>query len=132
MSLNASHTPELFKDKDGHDLPIESLTGTDKTAYLKIDLEIDPMGGQPVEPMTAVFAPDPKQLKTSDVPVLLWLHGDKKFWSRKRGGTKPLWGITVQGYLKEVECKLREFILKTSVRQFLLVVPTLNNGPTPS
>src|SRR5262249_54699259 len=53
--------------------------------------------------------------------------GDKKFWSRKRGGFKERWGLTVRDYLKEVECTLREFILKTSVRKFLLVVPTLND-----
>ena len=36
MSLNASDTPDLFQDEHGHDLPIESLTGTDKTIYLNL------------------------------------------------------------------------------------------------
>jgi hypothetical protein len=127
VSLNASDTPDLFKDKDGHDLPIESLTGTDKTVYLKIDLKVDPMGGEPVVPMTAVFAPDPKQLTTGDTNVLLWFHGNKDVWSKNRKGHLYLWGNSVQDYLKVDECKLREFILQSSNRKFLLVVPTLND-----
>ena len=127
MSLNASDTPDLSQDDHGHDLPIESLTGTDKTIYLKIDLEVDPMGGKPVVPMTAVFAPDPKQLTSGDTKMLLWFHGDKKVWSKNRTGTLYLWGKSVQDYLTVDECKLREFILKSSNKKFVLVVPTLND-----
>ena len=127
MSLNASDTPDLFQDEHGHDLPIESLTGTDKTIYLKIQLQVDPAGGQPVVPMTAVFVPDPKQLASGDTNMLLWFHGDKKVWSKNRIGTLYLWGKSVQDYLKVDECKLREFILKSSNKKFVLVVPTLND-----
>jgi hypothetical protein len=62
-------------------LPIESLTGADRTAYLKVDLKVNPMGGQPAAPMTAVFAPDPTKLSGA-VDVLLWLHGDKNYWNK--------------------------------------------------
>jgi hypothetical protein len=127
VTLNASDTPELFKDEDGQDLPIESLTGTDKTVYLNIDLKVDPMGGKPVVPMTAVFAPDPKQLSGGDTNMLVWFHGDKHVWSKNRKGDLYLWGKSVQDYLKVDECKLREFILKSSNRNFVLVVPTLND-----
>jgi hypothetical protein len=140
-SLNPNDTPPLFKDKDKKDLPIESLTGIDKTAYLQIDLKVDPMGEKPVSPMTAVFAPDPTQLKAGEgVDILLWFHGDKDVWSKKRTlATKKhhsFWGQSVQDYLKIDECKLREFILQTSKKKFLLVVPTLNdhtgNGRKPA
>ena len=59
--------------------------------------------------------------------VLLWFHGDKNVWSNTRKGHLYLWGKSVQEYLKVDECKLREFILQSSARNFLLVVPTLND-----
>lgn len=120
VSLNASDTPDLI-DQDP-----PTATSPGHTLFLKIDLKVDPMGGKPVEPMTAVFAPDPKKL-TGDVDVLLWFHGDKDVWSKNRKGHLYLWGKSVQDYLKVDECKLREFILQSSKRQFLLVVPTLND-----
>ncbi len=121
MSLNASDTPDLIDQEP------PTATSPGHTLFLKIDLEIDPMGGQPAEPMTAVFAPDPKKLGTGAVDLLLWFHGDKDVWSRNRKGHLYLWGKTVRDYLRVDETKLREFVLKTSKRQFLLVVPTLND-----
>ena len=50
MSLTASDTPDLI-DQDS-----PTSTSTGHTLYLKIDLEIDAMGGKAVDPMTAVFA----------------------------------------------------------------------------
>jgi hypothetical protein len=126
IGLNAGDTPELFKDKNGVDLPIESLQGADKTAYLKIDLKVNPMGGQPVTPMTAVFAPDPTKL-TGTVDILLWLHGDKSYWDVTRTDKRPFQGKSIQYYLTLPLCKLREFILQTSKKRFLLVAPTLND-----
>jgi hypothetical protein len=128
LGLNPSDTPDLFKDKHGVDLPIESLQGTDKTAYLEIDLKVNPMGGRPVVPMTAVFAPDPRKL-SGTVDVLLWLHGDKHYWD-STGVDVTFHGESIQYYLthpKFTRCKLREFVLQSSKRQFLLVAPTLND-----
>jgi hypothetical protein len=121
VSLNASDTPNLI----AQDPPTPASPG--HTLYLEIDLEVDPMGGKPVEPMTAVFAPDPKQLKAGDVNVLLWFHGDKHVWSKNRKDDLYMWGSSVRDYLKVDECKLREFILQSSQRNFLLVAPTLND-----
>lgn len=121
MGLNPSDTPDLIDQ----DAPTSTSPG--HTLYLKIDLKIDPMKGKPVQPMTAVFAPDPKKLTSGNVDILLWLHGDKDVWSKNRKGHLYLWGQTVQDYLKVDECKLREFILKSSKRQFLLVIPTLSD-----
>jgi hypothetical protein len=121
MGLNASDTPELIEEER------PTATSPGHTLFLKIDLEIDAMGGKPAEPMTAVFAPDPKRLKAGDVNVLLWLHGDKNVWSRERKHHLYIWGHSVHDYLQIDECKLREFILQSSTRQFLLVVPTLND-----
>jgi hypothetical protein len=121
MSLNASDTPDLIAEEP------PSTNSPGHTLFLKIDLEIDRMGGKPAEPMTAVFAPDPNQLSPGNVDVLLWFHGDKDVWSRNRKGHLYLWGHSVRDYLQVDECKLREFILQTSKRQFLLVVPTLND-----
>jgi hypothetical protein len=120
--LNASATPDLIDQ----DLPTATTPG--HTLFLKIDLQVDPMGGQPVDPMTAVFAADPKQLPTGNVDVVLWFHGDKRVWSRHRKGTLDLGGKSVQEYLKVDECKLREFVLRPSKKKnFLLVVPTLGD-----
>lgn len=127
LGLNPGDTPELFKDKDGNDLPIESLNGTDKTAYLKIDLQVHPMGGQPVVPMTAVFAPDPTKLSGA-VNILLWLHGDKSYWNVTGKESFSFHGKSIQYYLNNLKlCKLREFILGSSGRNFILVAPTLND-----
>src|SRR5262249_37387843 len=89
MSLNASDTPDLIAEEP------PSTTSPGHTLFLKIDLEIDPMGGKPAEPMTAVFAPDPKQLSAGNVDVLLWFHGDKDVWSRNRNGHLYLSGHSV-------------------------------------
>jgi hypothetical protein len=121
VSLNSSDTPDLIDQ----DPPTSTSPG--HTLYLKIDLKVEPMGGKPVPPLTAVFAPDPKKLKAGDVDVLLWFHGDKHVWSKNRKGDLYLWGKSVQDYLTVDECKLREFILQSSKRQFLLVVPTLGD-----
>jgi hypothetical protein len=121
VSLSASDTPDLIDQEP------PSATSPGHTLFLKIDLHIDPMGGKPVPPMTAVFAPDPDLLPTGDVDLLLWFHGDKDVWSRNRKGHLYLWGKSVQDYLKVDECKLREFILQSSARCFLLVVPTLGD-----
>jgi hypothetical protein len=139
MSLNASDIPDLFtfKDEKNRDvtMPIETLRGTDKTAYLEIDLNVDAMGGQDVHKMTAVFAPDPSKL-SGEVDILLWFHGDKHYWSQHPKVDKYFNGKSIHYYLNEpvlALTKLREFILKSSKRQFVLVAPTLNdntgNGP---
>jgi hypothetical protein len=74
-----------------------------------------------------VYAPDPGQLTTPEVNVLLWFHGDKSVWSKHRSGTLDLTGKSVQDYLQLEETKLREFVLKSSKRKFLLVIPTLTD-----
>ena len=47
MSLDRWITPPLYQEKPGVDLPIETIGATDKTAYLNIDLNINPPGGAP-------------------------------------------------------------------------------------
>jgi hypothetical protein len=121
MGLNASDTPKLL-DQDS---PTAALPG--HTLYLEIDLEVNPMDGQPVAPMTAVYVPDTKKPLTGNVDILLWFHGDKRVWSRNRKGTLNMSGKSVQDYLKVNECKLREFILQSSKRNFVLVVPTFGD-----
>jgi hypothetical protein len=121
MSLNPAETPELLSQE-----PLEPGSGG-STIFLKIKLEIDPMGGLPVPWVTAVYAPDPNQLAGGDVDILLWFHGDKTVWSKNRKGHLDLWGKSVEDYLEVNETKLREFILQSSKRKFLLVVPTLND-----
>ena len=64
MSLNASDTPDLIAEEP------PSTNSPGHTLFRKIDLEIDPMGGKPAKPMTAVFAPEPKQLATGHGDVL--------------------------------------------------------------
>lgn len=126
LGLNPSTVPELFKDSFGKEFPVESLTGNDKTAFLKIDLKINAKGGLPVQPMTAAFAPDPKFL-SSTVDVLLWFHGDKRYWNASRSDNFSFAGKSIQQYLTYPLCKLREFILKANKRKFILVAPTLND-----
>lgn len=127
LGLNPADTPDLFVGSNGTPLPVESLRGTDKTAYLKIDLKIKPMGGQPVAPMTAVFAPDPSML-SGPVDVLLWFHGDKHYWNKEKTEDFSFAGKSIQHYLTALPlCKLREFILKSTKRKFVLVAPTLND-----
>src|SRR5262249_14663773 len=87
---------------------------------------------------TAVFAPDPTRLSGA-VDVLLWFHGDKHVWSKKRTAQnlkKPrpdkdpdlyLWGESIKTYLETDECKLREVILPSTKKKFRLVAPTLND-----
>src|SRR5438094_6634305 len=76
--LNASAVPDQLKS---HDDPFEDQY-PDHTLYFQIELQVNRMGGRKVPPVTAVFAPDPKQLKC-EVDVLLWFHGDKDVWSKK-------------------------------------------------
>jgi hypothetical protein len=120
MSFDPTKAPRLIAD----DPP--TSTSPAHTLYLEIDLEVPPgYKGSKVEPMTAVFAPDPDKLPASAVDVILWLHGDKKFWSKHRHDTDAMPGITIQDYLKQPETQLREFILKSPKKKFLLVAPTL-------
>jgi hypothetical protein len=123
VSLSPSETPDLL-DQDA-----PTSTSPAHTLFLKIDLKVEKGDGKPVQPMTAVFAPDPKLLTTPDVDVLLWFHGDKRIWSKNRKDTLDMSGTTVQDYIKVDECKLREFILRSSKnkKNFLLVVPTLSD-----
>jgi hypothetical protein len=128
LGLNPNAVPELFKDSLGKELPVESVTrvGADRTAFLKIDLKIKPKGGQSVQPMTAAFAPDPKVL-SSTVDVLLWFHGDKRYWNASKSDDFSFAGKSIQQYLTFPLCKLREFILKSGKKKFILVAPTLND-----
>ncbi len=71
--------------------------------------------------MTAVFAPDPKSLG-STVDVLLWFHGHKGML-----GNLNLSGFSAQKYLTVAQFKLREFVSKSTKKNFLLVVPTLDD-----
>jgi hypothetical protein len=121
MSFDLSKAPACVAE----DPP--TPTSKSHTLYLQIDLGVPPgQGGKPVEPITAVFAPDPDQLPASEVDVILWLHGDKRVWSKQRGpDTLDMSGTTVQDYLKVAEVHLREFLLRSPKKQFLLVVPTL-------
>src|SRR5262249_18185146 len=78
-------------------------------------------------PMTAVFAPDPAKI-TGEVNVLLWFHGDKNYWNASGKDSRNFHGKSIQYYLNSLPlCKLREFILQTSQKKFLLVAPTLND-----
>jgi hypothetical protein len=126
LGLNPSETPELYHEKHQPPLPVESLQGTDKTAYLLINLKVDPMGEKPVAPMTAVFAPDPSKL-TGTVDVILWLHGDKSYWNKKHTDERDFRGKSIQHYLTLPLCQFREFILQSRKRKFILVAPTLND-----
>src|SRR5215831_4536212 len=97
VSLNPADTPDLIDEEP----PTSNSIG--HTLFLKIDLEIDPMGGKLVEPMTAVFAPDPKRLTGGNVDLLLWFHGDKRVWSKNRKGTLDMSGKSIRDYLKTDE-----------------------------
>jgi hypothetical protein len=118
MPLNKTDVPNLTAS--------ESLSSgsPDKTLYLEIDLEVAVQKGQSaVKPMTAVFSPDPTKLGSSSIDVLLWFHGHKGQLNK----TINLKGYSAQQYLQVAEFKLREFILTTGKKQFLLVVPTLGD-----
>jgi hypothetical protein len=96
------------------------------TVPLQIDLCIrDGNGHATAPPMTVVYAPDPKQLGAK-VDVLIWFHGHK-------GGLKNvnLSGISAEGYLNVPALDLRQFILSTKKREFVLVVPTLGEKSEP-
>jgi hypothetical protein len=121
VALNPNDTPKLIDE----DKPTAAVPG--HTLYLKIDLEIDPLKGQPVQPMTAVYAPDPNQITGGKANVLLWFQGDKKVWSKHRKGTLDASGQSARDYLQLRECKLREFVQKSKNKNFLLVVPTLGD-----
>lgn len=106
-------------------LSSESLTSTssDKTLYLDIDLSIPVAKGQAAAAtLTAVFSPDPAQLG-AQVDVLLWFHGHKGQLNKQIN----LKGYSAQQYLSVDEFKFREFILTTSKRKFLFVMPTLGD-----
>jgi hypothetical protein len=126
LGLNPNAVPELYKDANGKDIPVETVGSNDKTAFLKIDLKINAKGGQPVKPMTAAFAPDPKML-SSTVDVILWFHGDKSYWNADKSTSFGFAGQTIKQYLTFPLCKLREFILKSNKKNFVLVAPTLND-----
>lgn len=93
------------------------------TLNLNIDLTVPIAKGQaPVVPMTVVYAPAPKQLG-AQVNILLWFHG----WKAELNKTVNLKGYSAGDYLNVPEFKFRDFILKTSKRNFLLVFPTLGD-----
>jgi hypothetical protein len=126
MALDRMLIPPLYQAKAGSPLPIETTGATGKTAYLNIELKVNAAGGQPALPVTAVFAPDPSQL-AGEVNVLLWFHGDKRYWQADGQSGESFSGQSIQHYLNGPPmCRLREFILKTS-KNFLLVAPTLND-----
>lgn len=126
MALDAMTTPPLYQVKPGVDMPIEKIGATDQTAYLNIELKVGTAGGSPALPVTAVFAPNPAQL-AGEVNVLLWFHGDKRYWEAGGKNGVGFSGKSIQYYLNGPPmCRLREFILKTG-KNFLLVAPTLND-----
>jgi len=126
MALDRMITPPLYQVKSGVDAPIETTGATGKTAYLNIELKVNAAGGAPALPVTAVFAPDPAGL-TGEVNVLLWFHGDKRYWQSDGQNGESFSGKSIQHYLNGPPmCRLREFILKTN-KNFLLVAPTLND-----
>jgi hypothetical protein len=127
MALDRTVTPPLYQERPGVDTPVETVGTTDKTAYLHIDLKVNPPnGGAKALPMTAVFAPDPARL-AGEVDVLLWFHGDKKYWQSDGQNGAEFWGQSIRHYLNNLPmCRLRDFILRTK-KNFLLVAPTLND-----
>jgi len=80
------------------------------TFYLQIELSI---AGTPA--MTAVYAPDRSKIRYP-YDIIWYFHGNKKTS-----------GMTIQKYLQDPETALREFILKSQRRNFLLVAPTLGD-----
>jgi hypothetical protein len=88
------------------------------------------MGGKEVHKLTAVFAPDLSKL-SGEVDILLWFHGDKHYWSKRPKVDQYFKGKSIHYYLNEpvlALTKLREFILKSSKKRFVLVAPTLNDN----
>ncbi len=126
MALDRMLVPPLYQVKPGVDVPIELSGATGETAYLNIDLKVNPPGaGKPALPVTAVFAPNPALL-TGEVNVLLWFHGDKSYWQNGQKAAS-FSGQSIQHYLNGLPmCDLREFIQKTN-KNFLLVAPTLSD-----
>ena len=107
-ALTSSSTPDLV-------VPPETNPG-DVTFFFDIELNVTlGKSDKPALPMTAVYVPDRKKL-TAPYTVLWWLHGHKK--SR---------GLTMQEYLQDSDFKLREFILASTKRNFMLVAPTLGD-----
>jgi hypothetical protein len=126
MSLDRMTIPPLYQVKPGVDVPIEFSGATGETAYLNIELNVAQAGGQPVLPVTAVFAPNPTQL-AGEVNVLLWFHGDKNYWQANKQNSVAFPGKSIQYYLNGPEmCDLRKFIQQTN-KNFLLVAPTLSD-----
>jgi hypothetical protein len=118
-SLMPSADPDVITGAGGGAAP--SIPGM--TLNLNIDLGVTVDRGQaPVTPMTVVYAPDPNQLG-GQVDILLWFHGHKGQLNK----VVNLSGFSAGDYLQVPEFQLRQFILKTSKRQFLLVVPTLGD-----
>ena len=107
-SLSAKATPDLV-------VPAETKPA-DVTLYLDIELNVEIKKGQGVAtPMTAVYVPDRKKL-TAPYNIIWWFHGHKKSS-----------GLTIQEYLQDKDFNLREFILASTKRNFLLVAPTLGD-----
>jgi len=126
IGLDSTATPDLFKEKDT-EIPVQSVaSGPDRTAFVKIDLKINARGGANVIPMTAVFAPDPTKL-SGNVDIILWFHGDKSYWNKSGSVSFGFSGKSIKDYLGFELCKLREFILQSKKKQFILVAPTLND-----
>lgn len=126
MALDRMLAPPLYQTKSSVTAPIESTGPTGRTAYLNIDLNVARAWGEPVLPVTAVFAPNPAAL-TGEVNVLLWFHGDKKYWQSNGQNGGVFWGQSIQYYLNGPPMvRLREFILRTN-KNFLLVAPTLSD-----
>jgi hypothetical protein len=122
MSFDRKKAPVLL-DED----PPTSASNA-HTLYLEIDLEVPPGNGKTVEPMTAVFAPDSSQLPATEVDVILWLHGDKLVWSKKKGEVQT-WTLAAQR--SRITSRSTSASSASSLsqppkkKQFLLVVPTL-------
>jgi len=119
-SLAPSADPDVITGAGGGGSPAAT---PGMTLNLKIDLAVPVDKGQAaVSPMTVVYAPAPKQLG-AQVDVLLWFHGHKGQLNK----SVNLKGFSAGDYLNVPEFKLRDFILKTSKRNFLLVFPTLGD-----
>src|SRR5690349_11759501 len=98
MPLDRMLTPPLYQLKPGVDLPIETIDG--KTAYLNVELKVNAAGGAPALPVTAVHALEPEKL-TGEVNVLLWFHGDKRYWAHGEESV-GFSGKSIQHYLNNL------------------------------
>lgn len=115
--LDPTATPTLLSSES------QTATSSDKTLYLGIDLSVQVAKGQAAAAaLTAAYSPDPTQLG-AQVDVLLWFHGHKGQLNKQTN----LKGYSAQQYLGVDAFKFREFILTTSKRKFLFVMPTLGD-----